>query len=439
MISGKWIAAAILVFIISLLLNLNLLAYAVLAIIALITISKWITARWATDVSASRVCTQLTANRGESVTVELVIKNNGRMTVTWMMVEDLLPPSALAFRPPALEVDGKRIAVIQLKAGKAHKMVYKMRCHRRGYFQIGPLVLETGDMFGLNRRFCVLSEPHFLLVYPKTIPLASYDITSKRPIGEVVMTHRLFEDPTRIAGVRRYQAGDPMRRIHWKATARSGQLHSKVYEPSSLAGATIMIDFHTNAYESSDEPVRSELAITCAASISKALHDLNQQVGIVSNGRDAVDRIQTEGWRGDSRTRDEAKRSAVMHKKSDRLEPVSVKTSKAPDQFMRILRTLARLEKTDGMALPELVSQSLPRLTRDATVVVIISRVNMEKAVALGNLKRQGFAVTAIVNCYSEEHFLQASGVLLNHGIASRHLKDEASITTICERQILRT
>lgn len=439
MIQAKWLVAAFLFVIIALLLNLNLLAYAVFAVIGLIMVSKSLTRRWATHVSATRQCKQLSANVGDTIIVELAVTNDGGMTIPWMLVEDLLPKSAIARKTPALDVKGDRIAVVKLPAGETHHLLYQMKCQRRGYFQIGPLVFETGDMFGLNRRFRVLSEPHYLLVYPKTIPLASYDISSRRPIGEVVMTHRLFEDPTRIAGVRDYQQGDPMRRIHWKATARSGQLQSKIYEPSSLAGATIMIDFHVNAYDKQDEPVRSELAITCAASISKALHDMNQQVGIVSNGRDAVDRIQKEGWQGDARTRDEARNSATMKAKSERLEPVWVPTSKLPDQFMRILRGLARLEKTDGLSFPDFVGQAMIRLPRDATVVVIISKVTVEKAVALEGLKRQGFAVTAIVNCYSDDHFVNASGILLNHGIESRHLKGEESITNICERQVLRT
>ncbi len=438
MISPKWLAAGLLLMLIAVLLNLNLLAYAIFSIVALIMISKWMTTRWTSKLSAVRNCTRLTANVGETVAVELKVRNDGNLSVSWMLVEDLIPPSALAYKPPALGVNGERLKVIKLKANGTHRMLYQLKCNRRGYFQLGPLVVETGDMFGLNRRFCVLSEPHYLLVYPKTIPLISYDIASRRPVGEVIMTSRLFEDPTRIAGIRRYQQGDPMRRIHWKATARSGTLQSKVYEPSSMAGATILIDFHKNAYGKSDEPMRSELAITCAASISEALHDLNQQVGIVSNGRDAVDRIQTEGWQGDARTREEAKQSAVMRTKSDRLEPVIVPTSKTPDQFMRILRALARLEKTKGLSFTELVSQSMSRLPRDASIVTIFSKVTVQKAVALGNLKQQGFAVTAIVNCYDEEHFIQASSVLLNHGIESRHLRDETSITGICEKQLLR-
>ena len=54
----------------------------------------------------------------------------------------------------------------------------------------------------------------------------------------------LFEDPTRLAGVRLFQQGDPLNRVHWRATARTGQLHSRVYENSRVAGASLLLDFH---------------------------------------------------------------------------------------------------------------------------------------------------------------------------------------------------
>src|SRR5690606_14260702 len=135
-------------------------------------------------------------------------------------------------------------AVISLRAESTQTLTYQLDCNRRGYYQIGPIVLETGDLFGLHRRHRILAEPHYLLVYPRVVAIPNYDIASRRPIGEVRMTHRLYEDPTRIAGVRKYQAGDPLNRVHWRATARTSTLHSKVYEPSSVAGATLLLDFH---------------------------------------------------------------------------------------------------------------------------------------------------------------------------------------------------
>ncbi len=434
----KWILATILLAVLAMILNISLLVYAIYTLLAILLISHWVTRQWSTSVKAERVCPSQSAEIGGEITVLIKLKNTGRWPITWLLIEDLIEPRALAFRPPALAVSGRRLAVMKLKSGETYQILYQLTCNRRGYFQIGPLVLETGDLFGLNRRFRVLTDPVFLLVYPQAIAIPNYDIASRRPIGEVIMTHRLFEDPTRISGVRQYQMGDPLSRVHWRATARTGKLQSKTYEPSTLAGATIVVDFHQDSFPRQHEPVRSELAITAAASVANALHEMGQQIGLVSNGRDAVDRIRTEGWRGDRRTRLEAQQSAKMKSQSDRLQPVIVPTRKSAEQMMHLLEALARLEKTDGLDLSQLLIEAAPRIPRDATVLIILSTITLENAVALGSLRRQGFSVEVIVNCFSDEEFLTVSGPLLGEGIHARHLKDEQSIIAICEKQLTR-
>ena len=164
----------------------------------------------------------------------------------------------------------------------------------RGYYPVGPTVLETGDVFGLHRRHRVIGAPVYVMVYPKILPLPQYDFASQRPIGEVRLQNRLFEDPTRTAGVRPHMPGDPLSRVHWRATARTGQLHCRIFEPTTLAGATLLVDFHTAGYPKRSEPHRSDIVITTAASIGYAVSVLNQPVGLVSNGRDAADRIRAE-------------------------------------------------------------------------------------------------------------------------------------------------
>jgi uncharacterized protein (DUF58 family) len=314
---------------------------------------------------------------------------------------------------------------------------YQLRCRGRGYFQIGPLVLETGDLLGLHRRYRVVTEPHFLLVYPEVMPLEGWDISSRRPIGEVRMSYRLYEDPTRIAGVRPYQSGDPLNRIHWRASARAGNLHSKIYEPSTVVGATLLLDFHTASYERRYEPARSELAVTAAASLANAVYEMNQQIGLVTNGRDAADRIRQEGWDADLRTRVAAQRAASMIATSDRLEPVMVPTRRGAEQLMRIRETLARVELTDGLTLSQLIEETAGRMPRDATILAVLSSVSDEAAIALGNVRRQGFAVTAIVNTYEVHDFEVAAGRLLAEGVDARHLKDRAALMSVCRDFVL--
>jgi uncharacterized protein (DUF58 family) len=435
----KWFLGAILFLLVALILESGLLAYAMYVLLAVMILSRWLARIWIGNLTATRQCDQLTAEIGDEVSVELLIRNAGTIPVPWVLLEDLLPRQALEQRPPRLRIKGKRLQIRMLPSGKEVASSYEIHCDMRGYYQIGPLVMESGDLFGLHRRYRVDAEPHYLLVYPKVVPLQGYDLASRRPIGDVRLTHRLFEDPTRIAGVRPYEAGDPLNRVHWRATARTGQLHSKIYEPSTLAGGTLLLDFHQAAYPHRGEPVRSELAITAAVSLANALYELGQQVGLVSNGRDAADRIRLEGWEHDYRTRQAARQQTIMRDSSARLQPVIVDTRRGVEQFQRIRETLARLELTDGLSAAQLILETTSRLPRDATVVALLPDAPVETALALGNLRRHGYAVSVVLIALGDEEHEKAFGRLRAEGIMDiRHLREESELPELCQQQVRR-
>ncbi|MCA9178227.1 MAG: DUF58 domain-containing protein [Planctomycetales bacterium] len=434
----SWWVGVTLLLLLALVLQLGMVAYAIYVFIAVVLISRLLSARWGQSLTATRDCSRLEASVGDRVAVMVNVTNQGGLPIAWTLLEDLLPREALMYRTPALRVEGRRVLLTVLRSGQTRQILYQIECNRRGYYQLGPLVMETGDLFGLHRKYRVASQPHFLMVLPKIIPLAGYDIASRRPIGEVRMSYQLYEDPTRIAGVRAYQAGDPLNRIHWGATARTAELHSKVYEPSTIAGATILLEFHQQAHDASQEPFRSELAITAAASVANAMFEMGQQVGLVTNARDAADRIRVEGWDYDLRTRKAAIQAGSMLSDSDRLQPLIVRTNRGPEQLMRIIETLARAELTDGLTLPELITETASQLPRDATVLAILPSVTAESAIALGLLKRRGFAVAAIINVFDRNDFADASGPLLAQGIPTYHLPDEDAVSGVCRRIVAR-
>ncbi|MBT4695124.1 MAG: DUF58 domain-containing protein, partial [Planctomycetaceae bacterium] len=295
----KWIIAALAILAASFLIQSDLLAYAMYTLLTIIVASRYLTNRWVNALQAERSCSKLMANINDRVGVSLDLVNTGALPIPWVLLEDALPEQALLYNPPSLDLQDSRVKLTMLKPNQNKRLQYSFICNRRGYYQLGPTILETGDLFGLHRRYQIAAAPQFLTVYPRIVPLDGYDLASRRPIGEIKMTHRLFEDPTRIAGVRAYQNGDPLSRIHWRATARTGQLHSKIYEASSVAGVTIMMEFRRKAYPRDGEPFRSELAVTAATSIANAVQVMGQQIGLITNGRDAADRIRLEGWDGE--------------------------------------------------------------------------------------------------------------------------------------------
>jgi uncharacterized protein (DUF58 family) len=433
----RWLLGAALLLALALVLESGLLAYSMYVLLGLLILSRVLARNWITHVSAARECNRFTAEVGDTIAVNISVHNAGWLPVPWLLLEDLLPAKALFESRQRLKVKNKRMKIFMLSSHGRANMNYQIEFKLRGYYQLGPLVLESGDLFGLDRRYRVGTMPHFVLVYPKVVPLAGYDLATRRPIGEIRLTHRLYEDPTRIAGVRQYQPGDSLNRVHWAATARTGQLQSKIYEPSTISGATLLLDFHEAGYPSGGEPFRSELAVTTAATLALAVCQRGQQVGLVTNGRDAADRIRLEGWAPDYRTREEARQSASMHEASDRLQPLVIETRRGPEQMERIKEVLARVELTNGLTLPQLVGETMSRLPRDATVIAILAEVSTTTAQVLANLKRRGYTVTAILVLLQENALEMATADLLAENIDVRHVRDEATLSVVCQQQVL--
>lgn len=444
----RWLIGIVVLIGLAFALQAGLVAFAGYVLLGVFLLSRFLARDWIASAQAERVCDESPLEVGGQTTVSVAVTNVGRWPICWLLVEDLLPARSIRKPGPALTVTGSRIRVMFLKAGQTKTLKYTITFNRRGYYPIGPTTFETGDVFGLHRRHRVQTEPAFVMVYPRLLPITRFDFASERPIGEIRLANRLFEDPTRTAGVRPYMLGDPLQRVHWRATARTGELHSRIYEPTSLAGATLLVDFHAAGYPSRGEPMRSELAVTAAAAIAYAVSLLNQQVGFASNGRDAVDRIREETLAGDNRladtefaTRLAARQGFELKDDSDRLRPVVVPTRRGMDQFPMIREALSRLEITDGMTFDRLVIEMLPRLPRDATVICLLPRVPVEAALALGHLRRQGFAVSVLLIGIADDGSdarVVAAGRLLAEGIRDvRFVNSEAELMGLGDRGAL--
>ena len=429
---------------ISILLLLGMVSGAALWIMAaiavglLIAVNFFLTKIWSTATVASRQGgdTELTA--GSTHEVVITVTNQSKLPVLWLLVEDLLPAKAMSYDPPRLQVSGDRIRLLMMWGQATRKLKYQIGCNRRGYFQVGPTILETGDMMGLYRRYRAGNHPQYVTVLPRVVPLATYEIGSRRPIGEIRMRESIMDDPTRLRGIRQWEPGDPMRSVHWSATARTGTLHSKVYEPSSIIGATLIMDLHQRTTPKRHEPVRSDLAITAAASIATALHESNEPVGIATNARDAADRIRQEGWQGDHRVRGLAQAAASMLDESERLRPIILAPARGPNHLREIIRTLARLEITDGLTFSELLVECESQLSAETTLLVILQQAEPETIAALIGLQRRGRAVAVIINTHDINDYSSIAGPLIASRIPTFHLASADAISDVCRQTLLR-
>jgi len=424
---------------------MNLLVYAMYVLGGVMLLGRVLARTWIENLVARRSALDHVGEIGDVIEVKVELENRGRLSVPWILLEDSIPSAVRQEMRPRLQVDGPWVALTRLAAGETETVfAYEVKFFQRGYYQFGPMLVETGDVFGLHRRYRLLTEPQFVLILPKVLPLQGYNLASRRPLGEIRVAHRLFEDPTRLAGVRLFQQGDPLNRVHWRATARTGALHSRVYENSRVAGATLLLDFHQENFQGACGAISAELAIVTVAALANAVFLQGQQIGLVTNGRDAADRIREEGWQGEFMNRTLARQQAATVAENTRMRPVTVPTRRSSDNFLRILETLGRLEQTDGLDFSGLLREAAVQLPRDATVVAVFSHVTPEMALALGELVRRGFLVTAIVVIFGADTLPdwakppEWAEVLLAQGINFHMVNSEESVTNLCAQSLVR-
>ncbi len=218
---------------------------------------------WTTASMRQLIARRKLVNRafpGENIAVELLITNKGWLPVPWLEVHDSLPVEMIS--PPFYS------EVISLRAREVKRFHYTLSCHKRGYYVIGPLRWDIGDLIGITPQLTAQLETQYIIIYPRIVPLEKLGLPTHSPLASLPAPAPLFVDPTRIMGIRNYQIGDSPRRIHWSATARMNQLVVKRYQPAIARETLLCLDLDQDNYNIRQRYAAIELAILAAASIA---------------------------------------------------------------------------------------------------------------------------------------------------------------------------
>ncbi|MBI5946679.1 MAG: DUF58 domain-containing protein [Chloroflexi bacterium] len=246
-----------------------------------------------------------------------------------------------------------------------HDWRFQLRSGERGYHQVGPATLRSSDIFGVFPRIHEDEQVQHLVVFPHVFPLEELGLPAERPFGEFRGRNRMFEDPLRVAGLRDYRPGDSLRRIDWKATARRGDLQSRVYEPPATQQLYLLVNIDTmeKAWEGylKDE---LELTVSVAASVAVWAAGSKLAVGILANG----------SFPG-----------------SDR--PIRLAPSRSRDQLTRILEALAVIQPLTLGDLAGAIHREGGRMPAGSTIVVVASLVPEPLAAAVRRLAAEGHEV----------------------------------------------
>ncbi|MFN3729692.1 MAG: DUF58 domain-containing protein [Fimbriimonadaceae bacterium] len=180
----------------------------------------------------------------------------------WVRVDETLPDHVEVQGPTGLMTFGGGEGPMEF--------VYTVKFPHRGVHALGPSRLAYGDMFGLSSYTSDAGPADHVFVHPKVTVIPAVKAPSARLIGDARGARAALEDPTLLAGCRPYVAGDPLKRVHWPATARTGRLTSRIYDVSSTPVYTVWLDTCAANYAFDEQ---FELACQAAASLACRLSD----------------------------------------------------------------------------------------------------------------------------------------------------------------------
>jgi len=310
---------------------------------------------------------------GEETDLRMEIVNAKPLPLPWLRIDDSIPATmTMTSQQLEDEVNGEMrrlVTVLSLRWYERVTRRYRVRGTQRGLWTFGPAQLRSGDIFGFDIRRMVDETPSTLLVFPRIVPVTTLGLPARYPLGDHKTLRRVVEDPLRLMGVREYVQGDNFRHIHWKATARSQDLQTKLFDPSSSQPIALFLNISTaEAFHEGYDLALREFAITVAASLARHFWLEKKPIGLYCNTMLAGS-----------------------------LQPIRLRPRYHPEQLEQLLVALAQINEVRGRwPLDTLLQMEAAGLPYGATVVVITAVINPRLEQVLLDLRRREYAVVLL-------------------------------------------
>lgn len=295
---------------------------------------------------------------GEELEVHLVLAAPRR--VSTLVLEEQIPPSV----GPSV-----RVPVARLASGATMEHVYRLRLPRRGVYQVGPLVAISSDPLGLATRTTVVAPAFELLVHPRIEAMADRPLTRQfedPPIRPPVS--RPWPSGLEFFGLRQYTPGDDLRRINWRASARTGELMVREAEQGITDKIVLVLDTDRRGHSRDGEGVSEtfEAGVSAAASLGVFHLKTGFQVQLLANA-------------------------------GPLLRPLRGMSSQ-----LELLDAFARVQ-LDREPLVGLLSRLAANPPRDAHTVIVTPRLGAAEAARLRMIVRTGASVLLVALLWDSE------------------------------------
>lgn len=349
------------ILIVATLLNIGQL-YLMAGMLAAIPLVCWWVGRNQRGGVRARRSHTASAVEGEAVTVTLSVENLDRWPKPHLVVADRLPPG--------LTREEGLASPLSLEGSGTAEVIYALRAQKRGCYTLGPLEVTAADPLGIFQFRAETPVDSTLIIYPSPVPIPLPFLPGGNPYGASPLhSAEMRGEGSEFYGIREYQPGDPLRRVHWRSSARTGRLTVVEYEHDVSVDVTLVLDTQEGSETRWDgakgkesKETTLEYAVTLAASIAHVAASHNDIVRLVAPGYAA--------WR------DPAPRG--------------------PEALRGILDALARVEADQPESLAATLAAHAGIFRRDSFVVVLTAVPSDDLPLAIAVARERGVKVAVL-------------------------------------------
>jgi hypothetical protein len=231
-------------------------------ILALPLLSALVVSRTRYRLTCVRRVTPSRLPAGHEAKVELLLQNVSRLPTGILLVEDQVPYT----------LGGQtRFVIDRIEPHGAREMIYRVRADVRGRYRVGPLAIRLADPFGLVELPRSFTTAHRVTVTPPIVPLPHGRLMGSWAGGGESRARTVSTAGEDDVAPREYRHGDDLRRVHWRSTARHGELMVRREEQQWQSRGTLFLDTRRLAHWGDGPGSSFEQAVSVAASIGVQL------------------------------------------------------------------------------------------------------------------------------------------------------------------------
>jgi uncharacterized protein (DUF58 family) len=225
-------------------------------------------------VAVTRTVRPVRVAHGERCAVELELVNQGRLETGVLLVSERVPYQ-LGPQP--------RFVVAGIPGGATERLSYSLTGVARGRYPVGPLVVRLADPFGLAQVTAELAGVTELIVHPRVEPLSPPPFGGDLATAPVARRRRLDASGDEFYTTRAYRDGDDLRKVHWRSSAKRGELMIRQDESPRHARAVVAADLRRGSHRGDEELGSFERAVEAAASIAVRLAGYGYELSCVTD------------------------------------------------------------------------------------------------------------------------------------------------------------